>query len=81
MSYALLFTHAAAQVFEIVSAYGTVGLSLGIPGVRSYLHAPPRVLTMCAVQLLTLRRDAHALQTDHHRGHASWQTPRAPGST
>ena len=25
-----------AQVFEVVSAYGTVGLSLGIPGVRSY---------------------------------------------
>jgi len=64
-------------VFELTSAYGTVGLSLGTPNVsESHLLTWFMLTCIIAGELLILRRTATSLKVDHLCGYDTWETQR-----
>lgn len=70
------YSHLLELVFELVSGYGTVGLSLGIPTVRAFYLTSTTSQTNvdCVGELFSLRRISLALQAHPMRGHVAWQT-------
>ena len=67
-----------STVFELVSAYGTVGLSLGLPSVSSHcVMEVPIILTSSPLgELLPLRRAPSAVQAHRVRRHVAWSPSR-----
>lgn len=63
-------------VFELVSGYGTVGLSLGIPNVRNVLLKLSMHSEYVSGQLLAVWCIPHPVQACDMRGHAAGTTQR-----
>ena len=68
---------AGSLVFEIISAYSGVGMSLGVPYVSPVLHSGHFTDNIPTGELLLLRRLHASFQAHHGTRHAPRSTPRS----